>query len=143
MREAETIRALADERKRKHAQELAHNEKTYNDFKQSHEEQMDTLRETLRRERLNVGTTVEEQIRKVEQDNEALWTVKLEHKKSEIEKLWAAKLAQAEIQHHKDLEAYKKGSASEQQADLQGSLKAAHGDYAEQLATVFYLVCPN
>jgi len=60
-------------------------EKMYNDFKKQHEEQMDSLREALRRERLAFGTTLEEQVRKVEIDSESLWTAKIQQKQIELD----------------------------------------------------------
>jgi len=69
----------------------------YQDILKQKDEQIDNLRETLRRERLTSGTAMEEQIRKLEADQDALWKERLEKKVAETEKFWATKLSTAEV----------------------------------------------
>ena len=69
----------------------------YQEFMKQKDDQIDNLRETLRRERLTSGTAMEEQIRKIEAEQDGLWNERLEKKVSETEKAWATKLSTAEV----------------------------------------------
>ena len=69
----------------------------YQEFLKQKDDQIENLRETLRRERLTSGTALEEQVRKIEAEQDSMWNERLEKKVSDTEKAWAARLSSAEV----------------------------------------------
>ena len=72
----------------------------YLEFMKQKDDQIDSLRETLRRERLTSSTALEEQVRKMEAEHESMWNERMQNKVTDTEKTWATKLSTAEVGRH-------------------------------------------
>jgi hypothetical protein len=68
----------------------------YQELLKQKDEQLDSTRDTLRRERLTSSAALADQVARIEQETQALWADKNTRAVADLEKAWVARLAAAE-----------------------------------------------